>query len=112
RNYANEQPIQALNLNAQTAQPSSVGQQPAQLMEIAHQNSEQQPIQEINSVLQSIIPMAFDQWELEQQPVPPQRKKLDHRSYTTMRLWWVCFLICKLFVIRLLVGGCACGGRF
>ena len=63
---SNEQPTQALNLNAQTAQPSSVGQQPAQLVEFAHQNSEQQPIQEINSVLQSIIPVAFDQWELEQ----------------------------------------------
>ncbi len=109
---SNEQPIQALNLNAQTAQPSSVGRQPAQLMEIAHLNSEQQPIQEINSVLQSIIPMAFDQWELEQQPVPPQRKKLDHRSYTTMRLWWVSFLIFTLLLISLFIGGSAIEGWF
>ncbi len=49
---------------------------------------------------------------MEQQPVPPQRKKLDHRSYTTMRLWWVSFLIFTLLLISLLIVGSAIEGWF
>ena len=39
-----EQPTQELNLNKQTVSPTSVGQQPARLVDITHQNSERSNI--------------------------------------------------------------------
>lgn len=73
---------------------------------------DEQPTQELSLKEQETLPIAIKQQDMEQQPVPPQRKKLDHRSLTTMRLWWMSFLIFTLLLISLLIGGFAIKGWF
>jgi peptidoglycan/xylan/chitin deacetylase (PgdA/CDA1 family) len=58
---SDEQPTQKINLKEQATLPMAVGQQPAQLVDIAHQNPEQQPTQEINAVHQATLPKAIEQ---------------------------------------------------
>ena len=82
-------------------------QQPTLPMEVERQSK-----QDVSLEQQETLPIAIEQQDMEQQPVPPQRKKLDHRSYTTMRLWWVFFLIFTLLLISLLIGGSAIEGWF
>jgi peptidoglycan/xylan/chitin deacetylase (PgdA/CDA1 family) len=64
---SDEQPTQELNLNEQNASPASVGQQPAQMADSVHQNTEQKPIQEMNTQLLSTVSKAVEQHGQEQQ---------------------------------------------
>src|SRR5260370_9853510 len=64
---AEEEPTQELNQNAQTASPTEVGFEPVQLVEIAHQDIEQQPIHELGTVQQSIVTVTVEQHGQEQQ---------------------------------------------
>jgi peptidoglycan/xylan/chitin deacetylase (PgdA/CDA1 family) len=60
---SDEQPTQDINLNEQTAFLTEGEQQPARLVEIANQDEEQQPTQEMNSELLSIVPIAVERQE-------------------------------------------------
>ncbi len=62
-----EQPTQELNLNAHTVSPTEVGQKPVQLVEIAHQDTEQQPIYEMDTEQQSIVAVTVEQDGQQQQ---------------------------------------------
>jgi len=63
-----EEPTQEINLNAHTVSPTEVGQEPVQLVEIAHQVKEQQPIHELDTEQPSIVPVTVEQHGQEQQP--------------------------------------------
>ena len=63
---SDEQPTQELNLNAQSVSPTSVEQQPARLVENAHQNANRQPIEDRNTELISIAPSAVEHHKQEQ----------------------------------------------
>jgi peptidoglycan/xylan/chitin deacetylase (PgdA/CDA1 family) len=130
-----EQPTQELNLNAQTELQASVGQQPARLLDIAYQNSDQQHIEDRNTEMLSPVPVAFDQHEQEQLPThevnleqqatlplafeqsklrkPSIEPKVDEqkmneqvRRSNRSLLWWVPLLLFVLLLIFVL------GGRY
>ena len=65
---SDEQPTQELDLNEQKASPTSVGQQPAQVAGSVHHNTEQQPIQEMNTHLLPAVSKAVEQHGQEQHP--------------------------------------------
>ncbi len=69
KNFSDEQPSQELNLNAQTALPTSAEQQTACVAENAYQSTEQKSIEEMDTELLLIAQLDVEQHKSEQLPI-------------------------------------------
>jgi peptidoglycan/xylan/chitin deacetylase (PgdA/CDA1 family) len=112
-----QQPIEDMNTELMSIAPFAVQQH----------EQEQLSAHEVNLEQQSTLPLAFEQSGLKlpskdpkvagqkmykQGVLLPGGNHQGRRSYSTMRLWWVSFLIFMLLLISLLIGGSAIEGWF